>query len=887
MSSLLASIPKTYPASLLLNFDGANNSTTFTDSSIYNHTGTTYGNAKISTTQSKFGGSSGYFDGTGDYVEFPYNSIFDLSSGDWTLEAWFYPIVLAADMKIASNAIISKDTNGSNFNWNINVAQNGIVFVTNNVGNIATDVLYAYTAVATNTWHHVAIVKDGSHVKIYLNGILVDSKSMTVNNSNTNKITIGCNSHNNPNAFFNGYIDSLRVTKGAALYTGSAYSLPTIPSSKNATISSKLYNHIVMISTKSSGDITGYVSTSSGYYTVNYWDGTKITYSSGSNFAKAVIGGNQSLTIFPSLSNGTLSGSFLSVNLSNNSLTSVRALYSRFTATPGSNLPGYFTYYRYYPNPPYWSYYWYRQGQYINGAYVPGTPYNLDVSSNNLDSSALNQIYADLLNGNGTIDVSDNSGGSSDDPTIATSKGYTVYGSLAPIVSALFNFDGANNSTTFTDSSSYNHVPTRYGNTIISTAQSKFGGSSAYFDGTGDYLDIATNSVFAMGYEDFTAECWVRPTSFPTSDLGAIIETRSSSSSGGFLLWLGGDQKWVFYTSADGNGTQRSISSIDSATLNVWTHLAAVRQNGKLYLFVNGSLVGTAGTEGDPDDLSPSNTTSMKMGTAIDSPGSTRMFYGYIDGVKVVKGKALYSDDFVVPSSAPTTSTASVATGVTRLLLNCNGSNNSTTFTDSSSDARTITRTNTVISTTQSKFGGSSAYFSNSGTDALAVTNTFNLSECDWTVEFFFYLINLTGMTNNPRLFSIEKSGESWGILLYDSAPARFASWNRFGTGSSIEMYDYINPANRQEISLTTWHHFAMTKDNNTYRMFFNGYQIGMKAESSYTPLGNVVLTIGGCRLNYQYNKLNAYMDDFRVITGKALYTSNFTPPTSQLAVYP
>jgi hypothetical protein len=78
-----------------------------------------------------------------------------------------------------------------------------------------------------------------------------------------------------------------------------------------------------------------------------------------------------------------------------------------------------------------------------------------------------------------------------------------------------------------------------------------------------------------------------------------------------------------------------------------------------------------------------------------------------------------------------------------------------------------------------------------------------------------------------------------------------------------------------------------MTKDNNTYRMFFNGYQIGMKAESSYTPSGNVVVTIGGCRLNYQYNKLNAYMDDFRVITGKALYTSNFTPPTSQLVVYP
>ena len=882
--SLLASIPRTYPASLLLNFDGANNSTTFTDSSSYNHTGTAYGNAKISTTQSKFGGSSGYFDGTGDYVQFPYNSIFDLSSGDWTLEAWFYPMALAADMKIASNAIISKDTNGANFNWNINVAQNGIVFVTNNVGNIATDVLYAYTTISTNIWHHVAIVKDGSYVKIYLNGGLVDSKSMTVNNNITNSITIGCNSHNNPNAFFNGYIDSLRVTKGVALYTGSAYILPNVPSSKNAIVAPKLNNHIVMISTKSSGDITGYVSTSSGYYTVNWWDGTKNTYVSGANFAKAAIGGNQSITIYPSLSNGSLDGYFYNVDVSNNNLTSVRALYSRFTTSPGSNLPGYFTYYRYYVTT---YYYYYKQGFYNPGAYVPGTSYNLSVSSNSLDSAALDQIYSDLLNGKGTIDVSDNSGGSSDNPSIATAKGYTVYGSLSPIVSALFNFDGANNSTTFTDSSSYNHVPTRFGNTIISTAQSKFGGASAYFDGTGDYLSIATNSVFAMNKDDFTVECWVYPTSFPTSDLGAIVETRLTSSSGGFLLWLGNDQKWVLYVSSNGNAVQRAASSVNNATLNTWTHLVGVRKNGKLYLYVNGSLVASTGVEGSPDDLSPSNTSRVLIGTAADNPGNSRMFYGYIDGLKIVKGKALYTDDFVIPSSAPTTSTTTISSGVTRLLLNCNGSNNSTTFTDSSSDARTVTRTNTVISTTQSKFGGAGAYFSNSGTDALAVTNTFNLSECDWTVEFFFYLINLSGITGNPRLFSIEKAGESWGVLLYDSSPARFASYNRFGTSSAVEMYDYINSANRQEISLTTWHHFAMTKDNNTYRMFFNGYQIGTKAETGYTPTGNVVLTIGGCRLNYQYNKLNAYMDDFRVITGKALYTSNFTPPTSQLTVYP
>ena len=879
-NSLLKSTPKTHPASLVLNFDSD-----FSDSSVYGQEATTIGNVGISSAQTKFGANSCAFTANDSRLDFTVGDEFAFGTEDFTAECWFYCIHWSSEQVLFG---MGDPTDGYGIMLSlmpgVNSSSGAKLRYSIGDGTFASGTTWAFTLnpsddVKLNVWHHVAATRDNGIAKLYLDGALIAYGANTTDITNHNyKFTVGGRS--NFSQYFTGYIDGLRVVSGASLYKGSAYILPNIPPSKNAVVTPKLDNHLVMTSTKSSGDITGHVTTTTDYYTVSWWDGTKTTYSSGVNFGRSAAGGSQNITIYPSLSDGTLSGYFVDVNVSNNNLTLVRPLYSRFTGDPSTG--GFWSYVYYWANPPYTG--WFRNTWV---PFVAGVMHQLDVSFNNLDSSALDQIYTDLSFGDGTVNVADNTGCDSDDPTIATNKGYTVYGSLAPIVSALFNFDGANNSTTFTDSSSYNHVPTRYGNTVISTAQSKFGGASAYFDGTGDYLDVATNSVFAMGVEDFTVECWVRPTSWPTSDLGAIIESRPGGGAAGFLLWLGSDQKWVFYTSANNNGTQRVISSIDNATLNVWTHLAAVRSNGKMYFFVNGSLVGTTGILGTPDDLSPSNTAGIKIGTAADSPGNSRMFYGYMDGVKIVKGKALYTDDFVVPSSAPTTSTSSVTTGVTRLLLNCNGSNNSTTFTDSSSDARTVTRTNTVISTTQSKFGGSSAYFSNSGTDALAVTNTFNLSECDWTVEFFFYLINLTGMTNNPRLFSIEKSGESWGILLFDSAPARFASWNRFGTGSAVEMYDYTNPANRQEISLTTWHHFAMTKDNNTYRMFFNGYQIGIKAAESYTPSGNVVITIGGCRLNYQYNKLNAYMDDFRVITGKALYTSNFTPPTSQLTVYP
>jgi len=73
--------------SLLLNANGADNSTVFTDTSPTPKTVTAVGNAKISTSQSKFGGSSMYFDGTGDYLTSPSSTDFDLG-GTYTVEFW-------------------------------------------------------------------------------------------------------------------------------------------------------------------------------------------------------------------------------------------------------------------------------------------------------------------------------------------------------------------------------------------------------------------------------------------------------------------------------------------------------------------------------------------------------------------------------------------------------------------------------------------------------------------------------------------------------------------------------------------------------------------------------------------------------------------------------
>ena len=71
--------------SLLLPFDS-----NFNDNSKNNFSVTAYGNAQISSTQSKFGGASAYFDGNGDYLEVSDNNLFNFGNGDFTIEFWIY-----------------------------------------------------------------------------------------------------------------------------------------------------------------------------------------------------------------------------------------------------------------------------------------------------------------------------------------------------------------------------------------------------------------------------------------------------------------------------------------------------------------------------------------------------------------------------------------------------------------------------------------------------------------------------------------------------------------------------------------------------------------------------------------------------------------------------
>jgi hypothetical protein len=232
--------------------------------------------------------------------------------------------------------------------------------------------------------------------------------------------------------------------------------------------------------------------------------------------------------------------------------------------------------------------------------------------------------------------------------------------------------------------------------------------TSASFDGSTQRLSttglLATGAAEGtnMGTGNFTWECWVRPTA--STGYQAFIDTRgqetgySAVETDGALFGLNNNTLFPIYYSSGA-----LITSSIAVTLNTWTHVAVVRNSGTTTLYVGGV---SGGTYVDSLDLSAPYVNIG--GTAIGGLWLT----GQISNLRMVKGTAVYTADFVPP-----TSTLRAIAG-TQLLLPLAA----TVFTDMSSNMLAITNTGTVITTAQAPtLAAATTDFT--GTYAITTTN--------------------------------------------------------------------------------------------------------------------------------------------------------------------
>ena len=171
------------------------------------------------------------------------------------------------------------------------------------------------------------------------------------------------------------------------------------------------------------------------------------------------------------------------------------------------------------------------------------------------------------------------------------------------------------------------------------TDRVKSGGTSAItgsveFDGTGDYLTLASSGDFAFGTGDFTVEMWVYHTDL-TGQQTYFGDTWGSTA--GIYTYKTSNNEISLYDTA-----QRSLSAVNVISANTWYHIAWTRQSGILRAFLNGSLV-------DSDTYTGNFTTTQYYvgDTAGTSSGG---MIGFISNLRVLKGTALYTGSFIPPS---------------------------------------------------------------------------------------------------------------------------------------------------------------------------------------------------------------------------------------------
>ena len=204
----------------------------------------------------------------------------------------------------------------------------------------------------------------------------------------------------------------------------------------------------------------------------------------------------------------------------------------------------------------------------------------------------------------------------------------------------LLPMEGANGSTTFTERSPAAQTVTPSGDAKVSTAQSKWGNGSGYFDGTGDWLTIAGNYQLNFGYTDFILGMWLRPAALPATDK-VLLEFRGGA---GWVLFLDSANKLQGFDGA------LLTASTTAVTLNTWAYLEMSKVGLDTWWSVDGAPAGLASTS--KTNFTPA--TQLRIGMRNDGVAG---YTGYMQDLFIARGKGRPYGAFTPPTALwrPTT----------------------------------------------------------------------------------------------------------------------------------------------------------------------------------------------------------------------------------------
>ena len=655
--------------SLLLTTDGSTGgNTTFTDSSSNSHTITPAGTPRQSTfSPYRSGGYSAYFDGTGDYLTLPDDSSLEFGSGDFTIELWYYGADLDQYATLTSRGATSFNTGSWSLMMN-HTNTGDLAFYCREVNASAPSLHASSVNVTNNTWHHIAVVRNGTNLTLY-----VDGTSSATTTTSATLADVAASIHIGYDQYYTralrGYIADYRIVKGTAVYTANF----TPPTERLTAVSgtSVLTCHLPYFADGSTNNHT--ITPNGNVATIPFgpYD-YENEYTVGTHGGSAYFYGTSDWLSLPTAAGNLGTGDFtVELWVYHDDTTLGNQTYIDTRQTSGTNgwilyVLGGQEYIRFYANGGIvlsptsavvrknaWNHIALSRSSGTLRLFVNGVQHGAQ-TGNTSDYAAHNfNIGAKTYTASSAIPTK----GDIADVRISTNARYTA--NFTPPTTAFTNDSNTQllvsmQDTAIIDKSQTTTRAILVGNTTASTTQYKYLTSSIYFDGADDGIRIPMASGVGAtarlpgsfeANEDFTIEMWHYLTA-RTELYPCLFSNYGTTASSTLALYAG-------HNSYDTDQYQVRVDStgnaINAGTINYnqWVHVALVRSSGTITLYIDGTSVGTTSSSA----ALLGNGNWMGIGFS-QSSSTTTSIQGYLSDVRITRGLARYTANFTPPTAA-------------------------------------------------------------------------------------------------------------------------------------------------------------------------------------------------------------------------------------------
>ena len=375
------------------------------------------------------------------------------------------------------------------------------------------------------------------------------------------------------------------------------------------------------------------------------------------------------------------------------------------------------------------------------------------------------------------------------------------------------------------------------------------GGSAEFTAASADYF--AGASAQSVG-NNWTIDFWFYPRAAGGySGIIGTADTVSYATQAQYMLHMNYGDLVLFR----GTGGSYYDTTIGTPERYAWNHVAVSRSASATQGWLNGTRTLNSATV-----TQPASSGYLLFGRFYSNYASY-YYDGKLANFRIVDNSSIYSGATITVPTAPTTAVTD-----TLLLMNFNDLG----LVDSLARKDSEALGNTQLSTTQKKFGTSSALFDGSGDYILLRDNAAPRGYASWTIECWIYI----DVHKNYNFIYAAGSSIQLGV----GSDGRLGAWVADASGFIVNNLASTGDA----LSTTTWYHVALVRDYSasTVTWFINGTASGQATSVT----GNVAFTTSPAHCLGAYGDgtlpFDGYIDEFRITNGQAVYTEDFTAPT-------